>query len=134
MPLRTATFMMKKLPGFISAIFVSAIILLSFPSVSFAQTAPPCDGQVTDFGCLPADPLKFVEQIYTWGLMLIGSVAVLFLIIGGYYIMTSRGNTQQLERGKSFIFYSLAGVFLGVLGFVFIEIVTGQILKIPGFS
>lgn len=89
---------------------------------------------LTDIGCVPTDPIGFVEKFYGYGLGLLGFVAVLFMIIGGYYIMTSAGNPEQLERGKSFIFYSIAGIILAVLGFVFIEIVTGQILKIPGFS
>jgi hypothetical protein len=56
------------------------------------------------------------------------------MIIGGYYIMTSAGNVEKLATGKSFIFYAIAGILLAVLGFVFIQIVTGEILRIPGFS
>ena len=87
----------------------------------------------TDLGCLPADPVGFVEKFYGWGLGLLSFVAILFMIIGGYYIMTSRGNPETLARGKSFIFYSIAGVLLAVFGFVFIEIITGA-LQIPGFN
>ncbi len=89
-----------------------------------------------DFGnfCVPTDPIGFVGRFYAIGLGLIGFVAVLFMIIGGYYLMTSRGNMEQLARGKSFIYYAIAGLALAILGFVFIEIITGQILKIPGFS
>jgi len=59
---------------------------------------------------------------------------LLFMIIGGYYIMTSQGNIEKLQTGKSFIFYSIAGIALAVFGFVFIQIVTGEILRIPGFN
>lgn len=88
----------------------------------------------TDFGCVPSDPVGFVEKFYGIGLGFIGAVALLFMIIGGYYVMTSSGNVEQLERGKSFIFYSIAGLLLAVFGFVFIQIITGQILRIPGFN
>jgi len=88
----------------------------------------------TDLGCLPTDPIGFTEKFYGWGLGLISFVAVLFMIIGGYYIMTSRGNPEALAKGKSFIFYAIAGVLLAVFGFLFIQIITGQILKIPGFN
>lgn len=88
----------------------------------------------TDFGCVPSDPVGFVEKFYGIGLGFIGAVALLSMIIGGYYVMTSSGNVEQLERGKSFIFYSIAGLLLAVFGFVFIQIITGQILRIPGFN
>jgi hypothetical protein len=87
----------------------------------------------TDFGCVPMDPIAFVEKFYGIGLAFVGGVALLFMIIGGYLVMTSRGNVEQLQTGKSFIFYALAGLVLAVFGFVFIQIVTGQILQIPGF-
>ena len=88
----------------------------------------------TDLGCIPTDPIGFVERFYGIGLGFIGMVALLFMIIGGYHIMTSAGNPERLATGKSFIFYSLAGLLLAVLGFVFIQIVTGEILRIPGFG
>lgn len=88
----------------------------------------------TDLGCVPTEPIPFVEKFYGIGLGFIALVALLFMIIGGYYVMTSRGNVEQLQKGKSFIFYSLAGLLLAVFGFMFIQIVTGGILRIPGFS
>ncbi len=94
----------------------------------------PTGEVATDLGCVPTDPVGFVERFYSIGLGLIGMVAVVFMIIGGYYIMTSQGNPERLQVGKSFIFYSLAGVMLAVMGFVFIQVITGDILRIPGFS
>ncbi len=88
----------------------------------------------TDFGCLPNDPIGFVQKFYGWGLALLTFVALIFMIIGGYYLLTSRGDFEKLRKGKSFIFYSIAGLLLAIFGFVFIEIITGDILKIPGFS
>lgn len=93
------------------------------------------EGQVvSDLGCIPSDPIGFVQKFYGWGFGLLAFFAVLFMIIGGYNIMMSGGNPEQLERGKSYIFYSIAGILLAIFGFVFIEIVTGQILRIPGFG
>src|SRR3989304_3001262 len=96
------------------------------------SNCPP--GEVaTDLGCIPQDPIGFVESFYAIGLGFIAMVGVLFMIIGGYYIITSARIPDRLATGKSFIFYALAGIMLAVLGFVFIQIVTGEILRIPGF-
>jgi hypothetical protein len=88
----------------------------------------------TDFGCLPNDPVGFVQTFYGWGIGMLSFVAILFMIIGGYFIMASRGDPEKVAKGKSFIYYSIAGILLAILGFVFIEIVAGQILKIPRFN
>ena len=98
---------------------------------------PPCDLTKeipTDFGCLPNDPIGFVAKFYGWGLGLIGLVGLMFLIIGGYRILTSRGNPEALQTGKSYITYAIIGIILAIFGFVFIQVVTSDILKIPGFS
>lgn len=96
--------------------------------------ACPAGEIATDLGCVPSDPVGFVGRFYGIGLAFLGMVALLFMIIGGYYIMTSQGNIEKLQTGKSFIFYSIAGIALAVFGFIFIQIVTGEILKIPGFN
>ncbi len=95
----------------------------------------PCEANevYTDFGCVPNDPIGFVERFYGIGLSVIGMVAVLFLIIGGYHILTSQGSPEKLQKGREYILYSILGLLLGVFGFVFVQIITG-VLHIPGFS
>lgn len=88
----------------------------------------------TDFGCMPDDPVGFITKFYGVGLTLIGGVAVLFLIYGGYNIMTSSGRVDRLQKGKEYIFYSIMGLLLAIFGFVFIEFIAGNILHIPGFE
>lgn len=88
----------------------------------------------TDFGCMPNDPVGFIAKFYGVGLSLIGGVAVLFLIYGGVTILTSSGRPDKLQKGKEYIYYSIAGLLLAIFGFVFIEFIASDILHIPGFS
>lgn len=118
--------MKKVLP---SVAFVVLSLLFSSSNV-FAES-PGCTE--TDLGCLSKDPAGFVQQIYGWGVSFVGLVAFLFFLFGGYTVLTSRGDPQALNRGKSYMFYALAGLLLAVFGFVFIEVITGA-LKIPGFG
>lgn len=92
------------------------------------------EGTMTDLGCVSNNPLQFVGDIYRMGLGILGGVSLLFIIIGGYIILTSQGQPDRLRTGKSFIFYAIAGLLLAIFGFVFVEIVVIDILKIPGFS
>ncbi len=88
----------------------------------------------TDLGCLPNDPIGFIQKFYGIGLSLIGMVGLLFLVIGGYHILTSGGNPERLQKGKDYIVYAIAGILLAVFGFVFIQFVAGPVLHIPGFG
>lgn len=88
----------------------------------------------TDLGCIPDDVPGFVSKFYGIGLGLIGGVALLFILYGGYLILTSQGNPEQLNRGKTNITYAVIGLLLAIFGYVFIEVIAKDILKIPGFG
>lgn len=94
----------------------------------------PCpDGVQTDLGCIPNDPFAFVAKFYGIGLGIIGGVALLFIIYGGYIILTSQGDPNQLNTGKSYVYYAIAGLLLAIFGFVFIQVIAVDVLHIPGF-
>ena len=88
----------------------------------------------TELGCLPNDPVGFIQKFYIYGLSLIGMVAFLFLIYGGYHVLTSGGNPDKLQKGKEYIIYSIVGLLLAFLGYVFIQFIAVNILRIPGFG
>ena len=88
----------------------------------------------TDLGCIPNDFIGFVSSFYGIGLGFIGGVAVLFIMYGGYVILTSQGNPQALNKGKSYIMYAIIGLLLAILGFVFIQVIGANVLGIPGFK
>lgn len=98
------------------------------------MAACPLDKIQTDFGCLPNDPIKFVQQFYGYGVGFVGGLALLMLIWGGYTILTSRGEPNQLNVGKSYILYAIIGLLLAIFGYVFLELIAVDILHIPGFK
>lgn len=123
-------FKVKNLKLKIYIFFTFTFLLL--PSSVFAAS---CPGYETDFGCLPQDnPAQFGAALYNIGLGFIGAVALLFIVYGGYLILTSQGNIEQLNKGKSYIFYSIVGIILAVVGYAFYQIVARDVIKIPGFT
>lgn len=88
----------------------------------------------TDLGCFPNDPIGFVQKFYPMGLGLVGGVALLTLILGGYVILTSKGDPQRVNAGKGYLFYSIMGLLLAIFGYVFIEVIVVDLLKVPGFA
>lgn len=88
----------------------------------------------TELGCMPEDPIMFIGKIYSLGLSIIGGVGLLFIIYGGYIILTSKGNSARLGQGKGFITYAIIGILLAVFGYVIVQVITVDILRIPGFG
>lgn len=116
---------------------LSYFAIVTPPPITIPTPLPslcPVDKTMTDLGCLPKDPIQFIGSFYLIGLGLIGGVSLLFIIIGGYTIMTSRGNATQVNTGKSYIFYAIAGLLLAIFGYLFIEVLLIDILHIPGFG
>ncbi len=88
----------------------------------------------TDLGEISCSPTGFASGLYGIGLSFIGVVALLFIVYGGFLILTSQGSEEQLRRGRSYITYSIIGVVVAVAGYALYQIVAIDVLKIPGFS
>jgi hypothetical protein len=101
-------------------------------STSATDTISSC--VETELGCIPNDPAGFVSKFYGIGLSMIGGISILFIIYGGYIILTSQGNPDKIKNGKSYVIYAVIGLFLAIFGFVLIKLVVVDILHIPGFE
>lgn len=55
---------------------------------------------------------KAMTQIYVWSLGLAGLLAVVMVIVGGYLVMSARGNGQQVATGKEYVIGALTGLVL----------------------
>ena len=99
-------------------------------------TSMKCEGGVfnTDLGAIPCDPAGFATSLYGIGLSFIGVVALLFIVYGGFLILTSQGESYQIRKGKSYITYSIIGVVLAISGYALYQILAIDVIKIPGFS
>lgn len=69
------------------------------------------------------DPRAIIAMLIKWGLTLVGIIALGYAIYGGYLIMSSRGNEEKLEDGKSTLLTASIGVLIilasyGITNFV----------------
>jgi len=112
---------------------VLLILLLAVPSQVLAVCVDPTKTDLSGV-CLSSDPIGFASDLYGYGLGLIGGVAVLFVMYGGFVILSSQGDPARLAKGKQYIFFSIVGIILAVSGLAVYQLIGGDILKIPGFS
>ncbi len=60
---------------------------------------------------------NFIHSIVTMLVTLGGSVAALFLVLGGFRYITSSGNPEALEGAKKTLVYSAGGLVLVIAAF-----------------
>jgi hypothetical protein len=56
-----------------------------------------------------------------------GGIAVLFLIIGGYWYITSAGNEEQAEKGRKTLINAIIGIVIIVLSYVIINVIVNLV-------
>lgn len=62
-------------------------------------------------------------------LLVAASVAVIFLVVGGYRYVTSQGNEEGMEAAKKTITSSILGLVIIILAFAIVRIIAAVILQ-----
>ena len=89
------------------------LALLAIPAVSFAadppwKLVPKCG----DGGCNVCDAIGVGINITKIMLGLLGSAALLVFIYGGFLMFTSRGHSDQVQKGKDALINAVKGVII----------------------
>jgi hypothetical protein len=69
---------------------------------------------------------SFVLNLTNTLLFIVGILAVLGIIIGGIYYVTSGGDSSSVTKAKNTILYSVIGLIVSVLAFAIVRFVTDQ--------
>ncbi len=86
-------------------------------------TAPPGTPNCL-YNPLPTgDFTTFMLLIIKWILGIIGIFAVLFIMIGGFKMITAQGNQESYEGAKKTITWAVIGLVVAILSFSMIAIV-----------
>jgi hypothetical protein len=93
------------------------ILSLFAPGVSKAQNI--CAGLALG---------QCVSKVYLIALGAAGILAVLMSIIGGFMVMTARGNAQQAANGKSYLTSSIIGLILLLGAYVILNTINPDLV------
>lgn len=88
------------------------------------KAAAGCSGYSTG-DKLPSVVTNILEGI----ILVMGLVAVVFIIIGGVQYITSTGDPSKTKKAKDTILYSVIGLIVCVLAFAIVNFVVQTILK-----
>ena len=89
------------------------LLLIAVPVFAFAATIVPCTVNKDNNPPVAAGDLpRCVNQIYIWSLGVASLLALLMIVIGGYYYMTASGNAERSAKGIDIIWSSVIGLVL----------------------
>ncbi len=98
--------------------------IMAFAAVTFISSKLPTPSSMG-----PQPSVKLVIANLINGLLAIaGTIAVLFLIIGGFQYITSTGNPDAIERAKNTILYAIIGLLACILSYAVINFIVTQIV------
>jgi|GEM_PF-5700670 len=86
-------------------------------------TPPGGDGSIPGrvdleppFGQGDQDSVTYIQEtiglVIQWALGIVGSIALLMFVLGGFIWLTSAGNPDRIQRGKSILIWATIGLFV----------------------
>lgn len=70
---------------------------------------------------------KQVQGVINLILMLLGILAVIMIIIGGYRYVTSNGDEGGIKSGKNTIIYACIGLILAIMSYAIVNFVVDRL-------
>jgi len=68
-----------------------------------------------------------IRTVISWLLGIAFGIAVLFLIIGGFWYITSAGNEETAEKGKSTAINAIIGIVIIILSYVVVNVISNLV-------
>jgi hypothetical protein len=120
---------LKTLNYFPAIFFVVAVLLVSFGSpVALAQGGGSMGLDVVDGYSPPARDLPgTILIIVNYVLVIVGVVALAYLIYGGFLYITSHGDSQQVDSAKNTIVYAVIGIIVIGVAAAVVNFVVGAV-------
>lgn len=79
--------------------------------------------------CNVTDVNSLIRTVINWMLGIAFGLAVLFLIIGGFWYITSQGNEETAEKGRNTAVNALIGIVIIILSWVIVNVVAGLVTQ-----
>lgn len=98
---------------------------------------PFCNGTSgvnTALGCISTNPNDFITTFLGFGVGIAGGIAFLLILFGGFQILTSAGNPEQMNAGKELISSAIAGLLLIIFSIFLLKVIGVNILGLPDFG
>ncbi len=73
-----------------------------------------------------------ITSIINWLSIIVGGIAVIFIIVGGIRYATSGGNEEKIKNAKNTILYAVIGLIIVLFARLILQIVVGLVDDLVG--
>jgi hypothetical protein len=88
----------------------------------------------TALGALPTTLSSLLTTVFSIALSIAGVLALVLIIISGYRLMISQGNPEQVKGAREQLTAAILGLLFIIFSLVILQVISTNILKIPGFG
>lgn len=71
----------------------------------------------------------FMDKVIDLAAKMVGLTAFVFLVVGGFRLVTAAGNDNDVQKAKTMIIYSIAGLVIVLLAFIIVATVQGLLYR-----
>ncbi len=129
--------MLKKVKQLITVMVLGFSLAMPVAVVGVAGAAPDIQGELEQGTCLDTTSCDVDESITVNSLItdivnifsfVVGVVAVIMIIIGGFQYITSAGDSNKVSTAKNTILYAIIGLIIVALAQVIVRFVLGRVI------
>jgi len=114
---------------------LTTVLLINiFPTFVYAndifankQCKPKNNGGIIPDCIIPKDLLGLLGIVIEILMALVGTISVLFIIIGGFQYITSAGNYDNIRNAKNTITYAIIGLVASLMSFAVITFIIDHV-------
>jgi len=104
-------------------------LLIIYTSPVLAKIDPPVNSNNNP---LPTKTLpEIIYSISNSLTLLVGVIAILFIIIGGFQYITSAGNPDNIGKAKNTILYGIIGIIVVLCAWLIVKFVINSLIQTP---
>ncbi|MBI3957090.1 MAG: hypothetical protein HY340_03835 [Candidatus Kerfeldbacteria bacterium] len=111
------------------AVGLLGVAMLAVPVVAMAVSF---ENPSQTLGLGTTDLKGTVINIINWVLGLLGIIAVIMILIGGFQWMTASGNEEKVEKAKKIISAAIVGLIIILLAWAIVNFVIGTAENVSG--
>lgn len=100
-----------------------AVIATTLSVASILVVALNSDVAMAVDGAAQAE--SFIQNIAKTLVGIAGAVAVVFIVIGGFFYITSSGHPEKLDKAKKTLLYSGIGLVVVLAAYAIVDLVAG---------
>lgn len=64
--------------------------------------------------------VALISRIINFAIRVIGSIAIILFIVGGFMLMFAQGNQQKLDEAKDIFIYGLIGLVVALMSYIIV--------------